>query len=94
MLRYIGKRLLQMIPILIVVAILIFTLMYFVPGDPVKIILGNDATDVQIAQVREDLGLNDPFIVQLTNYLKDLIRLDFGKSFFSGMSWPTGSRTR
>ena len=72
MLRYIGKRLLQMIPILIVVAILIFTLMYFVPGDPVKIILGNDATDVQIAQVREDLGLNDPFIVQLTNYLKDL----------------------
>ena len=85
MLRYIGKRLLQMIPILIVVAILIFTLMYFVPGDPVKIILGNDATDVQIAQVREDLGLNDPFIVQLTNYLKDLIRLDFGKSFFSGL---------
>ena len=85
MLRYIGKRLLQMIPILIVVAILIFTLMYFVPGDPVKIILGNDATDVQIAQVREELGLNDPFIVQLTNYLKDLIRLDFGKSYFSGL---------
>ncbi len=85
MLRYIGKRLLQMIPILMVVAILIFTLMYFVPGDPVKIILGNDATDVQIAQVREELGLNDPFIVQLTNYLKDLIRLDFGKSYFSGL---------
>lgn len=85
MLRYIGKRLLQMIPILVVVAILIFTLMYFVPGDPVKIILGNDATPVEVEKVREELGLNAPFITQLTNYLGDLIRLDFGESYFSGL---------
>ena len=86
MLRYIGKRLLQMIPILLVVAILIFTLMYFVPGDPVKIILGNDATEVDIARVKQELGLNEPYIIQLTNYLKNLLRLDFGKSFFSGLA--------
>lgn len=85
MLRYIGKRLLQMIPILLVVAILIFTLMYFVPGDPVRIILGDTATEVEVAQVREDLGLNDPFIIQMANYIRDLIHLDFGKSYFSGL---------
>ena len=85
MLRYIGKRLLQMIPILIVVAILIFTLMYFVPGSPAQIILGNNATPVEVAQVEEELGLNKPFVVQLLNYLKDLIHLDFGKSYLSGL---------
>ena len=83
MLRYIGKRLIQMIPILMVVAILIFTLMYFVPGDPVKIILGNDATPVEVEKVRDELGLNDSYLVQLTDYLKNLVQLNFGDSFFS-----------
>lgn len=85
MLRYIGKRLIQMIPILMVVAILIFTLMYFVPGDPVKIILGNDATPVEVEKVRDELGLNDSYLVQLTDYLKNLVQLNFGDSFFSGL---------
>lgn len=85
MIRYVGKRLLQMIPILLVVAILIFTLMQFVPGDPVQIILGESATPVQVEEVREDLGLNDPFFVQMINFLKDLLHLDFGESYLSGM---------
>ena len=58
MLRYVGKRLLQMIPILIIVAILIFTLMYFVPGDPVQIILGDNASEEQIAETEAALGLD------------------------------------
>lgn len=85
MLRYIGKRLLQMIPILLVVAILIFTLMKFVPGDPVQIMLGDSATPAQIEEARQDMGLNDPFLVQLFNFLKGLLHLDFGKSYITRM---------
>ncbi len=84
MLKYIGKRLLQMIPILLVVAILIFVLMYFVPGDPVQIALGDHATEAQIEAVREQYGLNDPFIVRLWNYLKGIVHLDFGTSYLYG----------
>lgn len=76
MIRYIGKRLLTMIPILVVVAILIFCLMDFVPGDPVEIMLGDTATPQQIEDARERLGLNDPFLVRLGNYLVDLAHLD------------------
>ena len=61
-----------MIPILLIVAILIFTMMQFVPGDPVQIMLGDSATPMQIEEVREEMGLNDPFIVKLFNFLKDL----------------------
>lgn len=86
MLRYIGKRLLQIIPIVLIVAILIFTLMDFVPGDPVQIILGDSATEVQIENVRADLGLNQPFIIRLFNFLKGLLRLDFGKSYVTRTS--------
>jgi len=85
MLRYIGKRLLQMIPILLVVAILIFTLMKFVPGDPVQIMLGDSATPAQIEQARQEMGLNDPFLVQLFNFLKGLLHLDFGNSYITRM---------
>lgn len=86
MLRYIGKRLLQMIPILLIVAILIFTLMQFVPGDPAQIMLGDSATPTQIEEARQEMGLNDPFLVQLFNFLKDILRLDFGKSFMTRTS--------
>lgn len=81
MLRYIGKRLIQIIPIVLIVAILIFTLMDFVPGDPIQIILGDTATEVQIESVREELGLNEPYLVRLMEFLKGLVRLDFGNSY-------------
>jgi len=86
MLRYIGKRLLQMIPILAVVAILIFTLMYFVPGDPVQIMLGDSATPQQIAAARANLGLDKPYLVRLWNYLIGITHFDFGTSFTQGSS--------
>ena len=63
--KYILKRALLMIPILIGVAILIFTLMYFVPGDPAEIILGTTATQEQVLAMRDQLGLNEPYIVRL-----------------------------
>lgn len=86
MIRYIGKRLLQMIPILLTVAILIFTLMYFVPGDPVQIMLGDSATPEQVAAARASFGLDKPYLVRLWNYLTGIIRLDFGTSYLQGSS--------
>ena len=86
MIRYVVKRLLQMIPILLVVAILIFTLMSLVPGDPVQIMLGDNATAEQIAETRANLGLDKPFIVRLGKYLVDILHLDFGVSYTQGTS--------
>lgn len=86
MIRYIGKRLLQMIPILLTVAILIFTLMYFVPGDPVQIMLGDTATPEQVAAARASFGLDQPYLIRLWNYLSGIIHLDFGTSYIQGSS--------
>ncbi len=91
MIRYVLNRLLVLIPILISVAILIFTLMYFVPGDPVSIMLGaTNATQTEIDAAREAMGLNQPYIYRLGIYLKNLIfHLDFGKSYVYGTSVST-----
>jgi len=74
-----------MIPVLISVAILIFTIMYFVPGDPVQIILGDYfASPEQIAETRARLGLDKSFWEQLGTFLLGLTHLDFGKSYIYG----------
>lgn len=85
MLKYIGKRLLQMIPILVCVAILVFTIMYFVPGDPVQIALGDFATETQIEAARIRYGLDRPYIVRLGDYLYQLFfKFSFGDSYIYG----------
>ena len=85
--RYIYKRLLLMIPVVIMVAVLIFTIMYFTPGDPAIIILGPNASLEQLAAKRAELGVDQPYLVQLWNYLKNVfIRFDFGNSFINGRS--------
>ena len=61
MIRYIAKRILMMIPVLLAVSFLIFSLMYLAPGDPARIILGDDAPEEAVLEKREELGLNDPF---------------------------------
>lgn len=84
--RYIAKRILWMVPIILGVAIFIFTIMYMVPGDPAQIILGTDASAVEIAQLREDMGLNAPYIVQLGRYMKNVfLKFDFGNSYITGI---------
>ena len=85
--RYIYKRLLLMIPVVIMVAVLIFSIMYFTPGDPAIIILGPNASLEQLAAKRAELGIDQPYLVQLWNYLKNVfIRFDFGNSFINGRS--------
>ena len=82
MLKYILKRLLLLIPILIGVSAIIFFLKSVTPGDPARQILGNSATEEQVAAKREELGLNDPTIVQYGRYIWGIVtRGDFGTSY-------------
>lgn len=85
--KYIIKRILWMIPIILGVSILVFTLMTFCPGDPAATILGSTATEADMAAKREELGLNDPFPVRLARYMGDVfIRFDLGKSWITNVS--------
>ena len=90
MTRYIGKRLLLMIPVVLSVAVIIFTIMYFVPGDPAEIILGVTATQEELEACRESLGLNQPYLIRLGKFLEDLfLHFDFGTSYIDGTSVRT-----
>lgn len=80
--RYIVKRLLWLILVLLCAALLIFTIMWFVPGDPAEIILNGMGTQEDIARLREQLGLNEPFYVQLGEFLyNSFLKFDFGNSY-------------
>lgn len=83
--RYILKRVLWLIPVVLGVCIFIFAIMSFVPGDPASIILGPGATTGEIAVKRAELGLDQPFIVRLLTYMRDVfLRFDFGRSYITG----------
>lgn len=84
MVKYIVKRLLLLIPIILGVSAIIFTLKTLTPGDPARQILGNDATEEQIQEKREELGLNDPAVVQYVRYIGGIIHGDFGDSYRTG----------
>lgn len=80
MLQYILRKLLFSIPVIIGVSILVFLMIHLVPGDPARIAAGVKATDAQVEQTREMLGLNDPLHIQFINFAKGAIVGDFGKS--------------
>ena len=83
--RYILKRILLMIPVILGVIVLVFTLLYFSPGDATSIILGTEWTEEGAQALRQEMGLNDPYIVQLARYIWNAVRLDFGSSWVSGV---------
>lgn len=77
---YIGRRLLQMIPVLLGVVFLVFYLMHLVPGDPAQIMAGERADPQQLEIMRNRLGLNDPLHVQYVRYLTNALQGDLGQS--------------
>ena len=80
--KYILKRLLWIIPVILCVSIFVFTLMYFTPGDPAMIILGANVSEEMYAAKRAELGLDRPYLVQLGDFLKNVfLRGDLGKSY-------------
>lgn len=95
MIRYVLKRIVMLIPVVLCVAIVIFTIMFFCPGDPADIILGSSAKDSEIAALRAQLGLDQPYIVQLGRFLYDtFIRFDLGESWINGRSVAQELMTR
>ena len=81
MYKFILKRLFMLIPIIIGVTFLVYLILSFSPGDPVAIILGVEATEEAIKEVREQLGLDKPVIVQYLMYMSKLVRGDMGQSY-------------
>ena len=80
--RYIVKRLFWLIITTICVALLIFTVMWFVPGDPARLMLGTEASAADIAALRDKMGLNDPYLVQLGRFLSEtFLHFDLGTSY-------------
>lgn len=84
MIRYIAKRLGYLVLVLVGVSFIVFTLLQISPGDPVRMMLGESATPEAKAELREELGLDDPFLVQYGNYLKKLFEQDLGISYNTG----------
>ena len=84
MTSYILRRLVMLVPVLIVVGVVVFGLVHLTPGDPAAVILGDRATPEDIARLREQLGLNDPLPVQFVHWFGNVLRLDFGESIFLG----------
>jgi peptide/nickel transport system permease protein len=84
MLRYLIRRLLLTIPVLLGVATLVFALIHLVPGDPAQSMLGEGASVEDVAKLRQSLGLDRPLLVQYQAFLTGLVRGDLGSSFRYG----------
>lgn len=80
--RYVAKRLLSLIPVLLVVSILVFSLMHLAPGDPASAILGMDATAADLEHLKEELGLNLPLYEQYVRWVVGVLHGDLGRSYF------------
>ena len=83
MLKYIAKRLGMMIPVVIGISFLIFSIMSLTPGDPARLILGSYATEEDLNAWREEKGLNDPFFTQYINYVVNAVQGEFGRSYIT-----------
>lgn len=86
MLKYIAKRLLMLIPVMVGISLFIFLILNISPGDPARMILGLDASPEDIAALRERLGLDKPILVQYVNYIWNALHGDFGESWYLGTS--------
>lgn len=86
MLRYIIKRLLLLVPVLLGVSLMVFLVMHIFTTDPAAMILGQHATTEQIQRLQEELGLNKPLYVQYWDFLQGVLQGDLGKSLFSRTS--------
>jgi peptide/nickel transport system permease protein len=82
MLRYVIRRLILLVPVIVIVGTIVFVLIHLTPGDPAAVILGPDATAEQIEQLRDRLGLNEPLYLQYLHWFAGAVRLDFGESIF------------
>ncbi|MEG0564994.1 MAG: ABC transporter permease [Hungatella sp.] len=85
MIEYIIKRIIQIVPVLLVVSFLIVSITRLVPGDPVRNILGEEATVEQYMELQEKFGLDQPILTQYVRYIKGLMKGDMGNTYFRNL---------
>ncbi|MBC5729873.1 MULTISPECIES: ABC transporter permease [Eubacteriales] len=84
MLKYTIKRIISLIPVIIGATLIVYVILSMADGDPARIILGEDATPERVAELREEMGLNDPVLVQYGRYMLNLLHGDMGVSYRTG----------
>jgi len=90
--KYIAKRLVSAIPVLIIVVFIAFFLMRMLPGDVAVMILGKDSSPGDLEILRETMGLNQPLYMQFFNYIKDILHGNLGTSLYNSQSVMTNIR--
>ena len=82
---YVVRRLISTLPVMVVVGMFVFSLLYLAPGDPAALVAGDLATAADIAKIRDKLGLNEPFLVRFVRWSWGLLHGDLGISIFSNL---------
>jgi peptide/nickel transport system permease protein len=85
MVSYIFRRVLATLPVMAIVALLVFSLLYIAPGDPAAVIAGDQASPADVERIRESLGLDRPFLVQFGAWLWNILHGDLGTSIFTNL---------
>src|SRR6516165_8751850 len=85
MASYILRRVLLTIPLMAIVALFVFSLLYIAPGDPAAVIAGDQASPADVERIRQSLGLDRPFLVQFGTWLWQILHLDLGTSIFTNL---------
>jgi peptide/nickel transport system permease protein len=85
MLAYVIRRILATIPVMAVVALFVFSLLYIAPGDPAAVIAGDQATPADVERIRQSLGLDRPFLVQFGDWVWNILHANLGTSMFTGL---------
>ena len=94
MYQYLGKRLLGLMPVLLGITLLVFSILHLIPGDPVTVLLGERATPEQVALVKQQLGLDQALWIQYLAFLRQIVTLNLGTSLVSGLAIATEIQTR
>src|SRR5438445_3823110 len=89
MLAYVVRRILATIPVMAVVALFVFSLLFIAPGDPAAVIAGDQATPADVERIRQSLGLDRPFLVQFSDWSWRLLHFDLGRSIFTNLPVTT-----
>jgi peptide/nickel transport system permease protein len=85
MLSYILRRILSTLPVMAIVALFVFSLLYIAPGDPAAVIAGDQASPADVERIRQNLGLDRPFLVQFGTWVWHILHGDLGTSIFTSL---------
>src|SRR2546429_1160558 len=85
MVSYILRRILSTLPVMGIVALFVFSLLYIAPGDPAAVIAGDQASPADVERIRQGLGLDRPFLIQFGSWVWNILHGDLGTSIFTNL---------